>query len=64
VARLRNVNVGTVIGEVLEQDRLNRAEAQRRVAAWNAYRESHLGLSEEQWMILDGFIVQPKAKRR
>ena len=59
VARDRNVNVSTVVGEVLERDRRTYADGERRKAAWDAYCESRRRLTEEQLMVLDGIILSP-----
>lgn len=63
IARKRKVTLSTVVSEALEENLQAKAEAeregQRRVQAWEKYRESVAGLSEEDWMLLDGIIMEP-----
>jgi hypothetical protein len=61
IARERKVKLSVVVSEALEKSLHAEAEAaregERRVRAWNAYRDSVSDLSEEQRLWLDGIIL-------
>jgi post-segregation antitoxin (ccd killing protein) len=61
IARARKVNLSAVVSEALEKTLHAEAEAkregERRVKAWEALRQSHSDLTDEQWMLLDGIIL-------
>jgi hypothetical protein len=63
IARSRQVNLSTVISEVLEQALKERRTRERVEQIMDSYRRSFAGFSEEELMILDGVILEPKAKR-
>jgi hypothetical protein len=63
IARSRKVNLSVVISEVLDEGlRAKEAaalEGQRRVQAWEKYRESLSQLTDEEMLLLDGIIMEP-----
>jgi hypothetical protein len=63
IARLRKVNLSVIVSEVLEEGLRAKEEAalegQRRVEAWERYRESHSRLTDEEKLLLDGIIMEP-----
>jgi hypothetical protein len=63
IARKRKVTLSTVVSEALEETLQAKTEAQRegqrRVKAWEKYRESVAGLSDEDRLLLDGIIMEP-----
>jgi hypothetical protein len=52
-----------VVSEALEENLHAKADAkregERRVKAWEALRQSHSDLTDEQWLLLDGIIMEP-----
>jgi post-segregation antitoxin (ccd killing protein) len=64
IARARKVNLSTVIAEALENGlRLHRA-AQRSEQVLEAYRKAFSGFSQEEILLLDGFVLENTGKRR
>lgn len=63
IARMRNVNLSVIVSEVLDEGlRAKEAEAlegQRRVQAWEKYRDSLSCLTDEEMLVLDGIIMEP-----
>ena len=63
IARSRKVHLSVVISEVLDEGlRAKEAaalEGQRRVQAWEKYRESLSQLTDEEMLLLDGIIMEP-----
>ena len=63
IARLRKVNLSVIVSEVLDEGlRAKEAaalEGQRRVQAWEKYRESLSHLTDEEMLLLDGIIMEP-----
>ena len=63
IARLRKVNLSVIVSEILDEG-LHAKEAaalegQRRVQAWEAYRQSHACLTDAERLLLDGIIMEP-----
>jgi len=63
IARLRKVNLSVIVSEVLDEGlRAKEAaalEGQRRVQAWEKYRESLSHFTDEEMLLLDGVIMEP-----
>lgn len=63
IARSRKVNLSVIVSEVLEEGlRAKEAaalEGERRVQAWEAYRQAHSRLTDEEKLLLDGIIMEP-----
>ena len=63
IARARKVSLSVVVSEALEENLHAKADAERegerRVKAWEALRQSHSDLTDEQWLLLDGIIMEP-----
>jgi hypothetical protein len=61
IARLRKVNLSVIVSEVLDEGlRAQGAaalEGERRVQAWEARRQSHSRLTDEERLLLDGIIL-------
>jgi hypothetical protein len=61
IAHAQKVSLSVVVSEALEKTLHAEAEAkregERRVKAWEALRQSHSDLTDEQWMLLDGIIL-------
>jgi hypothetical protein len=63
IAHARKVSLSVVVSEALEENLHAKADAkregERRVKAWEALRQSHSDLTDEQWLLLDGIIMEP-----
>jgi hypothetical protein len=63
IARLRKVNLSVIVSEVLDEGlRAKEAaalEGERRVQAWEKYRQSLSRLTGEEMLLLDGIIMEP-----
>ena len=59
LARARNVNLSTVVGEALERELRNHISEARAEDILRANREAFSGFTEEQLMVLDGIILEP-----
>jgi len=63
IAEKRKVSLSVVVSEALEKTLHAEAEAkregERRVQVWEALRQSHSRLTDEQWLLLDGIILEP-----
>jgi hypothetical protein len=63
IARIRRVNLSVIVSEVLEEGlRAKEAatlEGERRVQAWERYRQSLSRLTDEEMLLLDGIIMEP-----
>jgi hypothetical protein len=63
IAEKRNVSLSVIVSEVLDESlRAKEAaalEGQRRVQAWEKYRESLSRLTDEEMLLLDGIIMEP-----
>ena len=63
IARMRKVNLSVIVSEVLEEGlRAKEAaalEGERRVQAWEKYRESLSRLTDDEMLLLDGIIMEP-----
>jgi hypothetical protein len=61
IARSKNVSLSFVIAEALEENIQLKAaaerEGERRLRAWNEYREAHSQFSEEERLLLDGIVL-------
>ena len=63
IADKRNVSLSVVVSEALEKtlqaEADARREGERRVQAWEKYRESLSRLTDEEMLLLDGIIMEP-----
>jgi len=63
IAEKRKVSLSVVVSEALEKTLHAEAEAksegQRRVQAWEKYRQSVSRLTDEERLLLDGIIMEP-----
>ena len=63
IARIRKVNLSVIVSEVLDEGlRAKEAaalEGERRVQAWEKYRQSLSRLTGEEMLLLDGIITEP-----
>jgi len=63
IARIRKVNLSVIVSEVLDEGlRAKEAaalEGERRVQAWEKYRQSLSRLTGEEMLLLDGIIMEP-----
>jgi len=63
IAHSRKVSLSVVVSEALEKTLHAEAEAkregERRVKAWEAYRQSLSRLTDEEMLLLDGIIMEP-----
>jgi len=61
IARARNVNLSKIVCEALEKSLRAEAETvregERRVRAWEAYRDASSSLTDRQRLLLDGIIL-------
>lgn len=63
-AKSRNVNLSTVVAEALEES-MNHQRTKKRVEdVMESYRRIFGGFSEEEMMLLNGIIMEPKRSRR
>jgi len=66
IAEKRKVSLSVVVSEALEKTLQAEAEAkregERRVQAWEALRRSHSKFTDEDWLLLDGIIMEPTGK--
>lgn len=63
IARARNVNLSTVISEVLAEGLRLRSAVERSDRVLKAYEQAFGGFSEDEMMILDGIVLEPAVKR-
>ena len=63
IARRRNVNLSTVISEVLAERLRLCSTVERSDGVLKAYQQAFAGFSEEEMMILDGIVLEPVVKR-
>jgi len=64
IARVRRVNLSTVISEALENGlRMHRA-AERSQQVLDAYRKAFGRFSDEEMLLLDGIVLESPRKRR
>jgi|HubBroStandDraft_5_1064220.scaffolds.fasta_scaffold131517_2 hypothetical protein len=63
IAEKRKVSLSVVVSEALEKtlqaEADARREGERRVQAWEKYRESLSRLTDEEMLLLDGIIMEP-----
>lgn len=64
IARRRNVNLSTVISEVLSDGLRIHDAKERSEEVLRNFRKSFAGLSEEETAILDGVILEPVIRSR
>jgi hypothetical protein len=62
IARARNVNLSTVVGEVLGEGLQERRSRQRTEEIMERYRKAFDGFSAEELMVLDGIILEPRKR--
>jgi post-segregation antitoxin (ccd killing protein) len=63
IARAKNVNLSTVVSEALSEGLREHAAIQRGEEVLSAYRKAFSGFTEEEAAILDGVILEPRARR-
>lgn len=63
IARARNVNLSTVISEVIAEGLQVRAAAERSEEVLGAYRKACPGFNEEEMSLLAGIILVRPSKR-
>jgi len=61
IARVRKVNLSTVISEALAEGLRISAHAERSEKVLNAYKNAFSGFSVEEMETLDGIILEPAA---
>ena len=59
IARIRKVNLSTVIAEALSEGLRVHAAAERSEEVLTGYKKAFAGLSDEEVAILDGVILEP-----
>jgi len=59
IARVRNVNLSTVVSEALSEGLQRHTAADRSEAVLRAYKKAFSGFSEEEMSILNGVILGP-----
>ena len=63
IAGKRKVSLSVVVSEALEKTLHAEAEAgregERRVKAWEKYRQSLSRLTDEEMLLLDGIVMEP-----
>ena len=64
IARRRNVSLSTVVTEALAEGLRTQRTVERSEEVLASYRKAFAGFSEEERMILDGFIMKPVGKKR
>ena len=64
LARTRNVNLSTLVGEALTEGLALQAATERSDEVLRAYQRAFAGLSETEIMTLDGIILDPVAKKK
>jgi post-segregation antitoxin (ccd killing protein) len=62
IARARNVNLSAVISEALTDGLRIHAGAQRAEQVLSAYRKAFAGFSDEEILLLDGIVLEPRDK--
>jgi hypothetical protein len=63
IARSRNITLSAVLAEGLDRVIHDQSDTQRAADVVASYRRAFRGLSDEQMMILDGIILEPKKRR-
>jgi hypothetical protein len=64
IARARQVNLSTVISEVVSTGLQLESARQRRSQILDNYRKAFAGFTEDELAILDGVMLEPVAGRR
>ena len=62
IARARNVNLSTVIGEALSEGLRLQAATERSQEVLSAYKKAFSGFNEEEMAVLDGVILEPSSR--
>lgn len=63
VAKSRKVKLSTVVAEALEESMKKRRTKERVEAVIESYRRAFAGFSDEELMVLDGIVLEPKRSR-
>lgn len=63
IARARNVNLSTVISEVIAEGLQLHAAAERSEEVLGAYRKAFSGFNKEEMFLLDGIILERPPRR-
>lgn len=63
IARARKVNLSTVISEALSDGLRTHAAVERSEQVLSAYKKAFKGFSEEELLVLDGVVLEPRVPR-
>ena len=63
VARTRKVNLSTVIAEALAEGFRGQQAAERSQEVLKSYQRAFGDLSEQEMMLLDGIVLEPKRRK-
>jgi hypothetical protein len=63
IARAREVNLSTVIAEVISDGLWTHAAAERSEEVLGAYKKAFTGFSTAEMAVLDGILIEPVTKR-
>lgn len=64
IARAKRVNLSTVISEALSDGLRMHAAAERSDEILSAYKRAFAGFSDEEMLVLDGVLLDPRSPRR
>ncbi|MEP7352663.1 MAG: hypothetical protein ABI824_05480 [Acidobacteriota bacterium] len=64
LARARNVNLSTVVGEALSVSLQNQRTRERTSSILDSYRRAFAGFSEDELMLLDGIVPEEPTRSR
>jgi hypothetical protein len=64
IARAKRVNLSTVISEALSDGLRMHAAAERSNEVLSAYKRAFTGFSDEEMLVLDGVLLEPRPRRR
>jgi len=63
IARVRNVSLSAVVSEALSEGMRRHAAARRGEEVLSAYKKAFSGFTEQEFLLLDGIVLEPTAKR-
>jgi hypothetical protein len=64
IARAQRVNLSKVISEALSDGLRRHAAAERSDEILSAYKRAFAGFSDQEMLVLDGVLVDPRSRRR
>jgi hypothetical protein len=64
LAGAKDVSLGTIVSQALTEGLRIQLAAERSRELLEAFRKPYEGLSDEEMMILDGVILEPKRRKR